>query len=334
MRHAGDGPDEHRDRHAAPQSDVIQERSEHRVHDHVGDRKGGNGPAVVAGGHSGVVPEWWATGRPGPAGRCTLAGCTTSSWWAPPTCAILERAIHHGPGQSSMSLDGLDRENGDAVRHRDSGTGRRVVGDAGSRGSAAAAGRSVAAAVALAVFPGSASGIGAGSRWSRAARRIAAADSLAAAHVGGKPLRVSSSYCASAIRLRGRLASSTSRKRRGAAGRWCSSWCGTRFRMRQDWRSPRSTILCIAITDLRAGAARACGCRVGAHDPAGRRAAVPLLGADVQRASHPLRSPLCDRGRRISGISGARSADRDAVDGFAAAKSARARTSRDSAFAR
>ena len=43
---------------------------------------------------------------------------------------------------------------------------------------------------------------------------------------------------------------------------------------------------------------------VGAQVGARRRAAVSLLGADVQRPPHPLRPPLRDRGR---GLSGARS---------------------------
>ena len=42
-----------------------------------------------------------------------------------------------------------------------------------------------------------------------------------------------------------------------------------------------------------------------------RRPAVPLLGADVQRPSHPLRPTLRDRSRRLSGTGRARSDGRD-----------------------
>ena len=50
-------------------------------------------------------------------------------------------------------------------------------------------------------------------------------------------------------------------------------------------------------------------CNMGKAVGAGRRAAVPLFGAYLQRSSHPLRPPLCHRGRRLSGLDRARSDD-------------------------
>ena len=52
---------------------------------------------------------------------------------------------------------------------------------------------------------------------------------------------------------------------------------------------------------------------VGAQVGSRRRAAVPLLGADVQRPSHPLRPPLRHAGRRLPGADRPRPADRDAA---------------------
>jgi len=54
VRDAGGRPDDHRDRHAAPQTDMIQKGPEHRVHDHVGDRESGHSPAVISRAHSRV----------------------------------------------------------------------------------------------------------------------------------------------------------------------------------------------------------------------------------------------------------------------------------------
>ena len=59
-----------------------------------------------------------------------------------------------------------------------------------------------------------------------------------------------------------------------------------------------------------------------------RRAAVPLFGADVQRSSHPLRPPLRDRSRRLSGADRPRSADRHAAARPACATNGRRRRSR------
>ena len=44
-----------------------------------------------------------------------------------------------------------------------------------------------------------------------------------------------------------------------------------------------------------------------------RRAAIPLLGTDVQQPPHPLRSPLCHDRRRLPGSHRARPLDRDAA---------------------
>ena len=70
---------------------------------------------------------------------------------------------------------------------------------------------------------------------------------------------------------------------------------------------------------------------LAARDRARRRAAVPLLGADVQRPPHPLRPQVRHRGRGLSRADRARAADRDAADGPGAAQPARRPTSRRSA---
>ena len=57
-------------------------------------------------------------------------------------------------------------------------------------------------------------------------------------------------------------------------------------------------------------------------DPSRRRAVVSLFGADVQRPSDPLRSPLCHRSRRLPGSRRARAADRDAAARTAATRAA------------
>ena len=153
----------------------------------------------------------------------------------------------------------------------------------------------------------------------RAARRLPAAGAAAAPHVGRQPVRVPPAAahrrrCHPHLDHRGR------RPRRAAApGRWSSSRCATRSAAggRPTSRSPSSTTSSIA---RRRGPAtrrrRRAGAGVAAWEravDARRRAAVPLLGADVQRPPHPLRPPLRDRGRGLSGPDRARPADRDAV---------------------
>ena len=126
--------------------------------------------------------------------------------------------------------------------------GGGVIGDARSRGSAAAAGRSIAAAVALAVFPGPAPGLGAGSRWPRAARRVAAAGSAAAAHVGREPVRVSSSLA----RRRPDDARDSRHRHQRKVGAQRAAGVRRRaarnFEWRRSWRWRRSTISSIGIT--------------------------------------------------------------------------------------
>ena len=68
------------------------------------------------------------------------------------------------------------------------------------------------------------------------------------------------------------------------------------------------------------------GSAVGAR----RRAAVPLLGADLQRPPHPLRPPLRHRGRGLSRPDRARPADRHAAARPAAPPAARGAASRAS----
>ena len=62
-----------------------------------------------------------------------------------------------------------------------------------------------------------------------------------------------------------------------------------------------------------AAESRAVGRGVGAQVGSRRRAAVSLLGADVQRPPDPLRPPLRDRGRGLSRADRPRPADRDAA---------------------
>ena len=71
-----------------------------------------------------------------------------------------------------------------------------------------------------------------------------------------------------------------------------------------------------------AAAARAAGRRLAARDRARRRAAVPLLGAHLQRPPHPLRPPLRHRGRGLPRPGRARPADRHAAAGPAAPRAA------------
>ena len=82
------------------------------------------------------------------------------------------------------------------------------------------------------------------------------------------------------------------------------------------------------------GAARYPKARMVAHHHARSSSAVPFLGPDVQRASHPLRPRLCDEDGRLSWPCRAGSADRDAADGSLPRAKIRARISRASNFAR
>ena len=68
-------------------------------------------------------------------------------------------------------------------------------------------------------------------------------------------------------------------------------------------------------TSSRRRSAADAGRRVAARDRAGRRAAVPLLGAHLQRPPHPLRPQVRHRGRGLPRPDRARPADRDAADG-------------------
>jgi 3-methylfumaryl-CoA hydratase len=82
--------------------------------------------------------------------------------------------------------------------------------------------------------------------------------------------------------------------------RWWSSTTSSTARLRQPGEA-----------DPPAEAARGPGA-VAARDRARRRAAVPLLGAHLQRPPHPLRPQVRHRGRGLPGPGGARPADRDA----------------------
>src|SRR5699024_2018578 len=69
---------------------------------------------------------------------------------------------------------------------------------------------------------------------------------------------------------------------------------------------------CEAATSGLAGAGRM---GLGGERAPGRGHAVPVFGTDLQFASHPLRLPLCHRGRRISGLGYPRSVDGDPAVG-------------------
>ena len=172
---------------------------------------------------------------------------------------------------------------------------------------AAAARHAVAAAVALAVFPAAASSIDARARRARRARRLPAARAAAAPDVGRQPARRSTTPLRVGDALT-RVSTIEERHREAAAAaaRWCSCACATRSASTGDAASALTEHHDIVYREApqpgdveprRAGArARDVVPHVGAR----RRAAVPLLGADVQRPSHPLRPALRDRGRRLS----------------------------------
>ena len=140
---------------------------------------------------------------------------------------------------------------------------------------------------------------------------------------------------ASAIASPARRPSTTCRPRKAAPASSSSSRCATRCaataRPTRRWSS--STTSSIAkrkrpgdvAPPPQAAPAERC---LAARDRARRRAAVPLLGADLQRPPHPLRPPVRDRGRGLSRPDRARSADRHAADGPAAAQTRRTPTSR------
>ena len=149
------------------------------------------------------------------------------------------------------------------------------------------------------------------------ARRLPAAGAAAAAHVGRQPVRVPSPLRVGDALTRTSTIQ-TSPKNPAAQGRWCSSRCGTRSaaatKRRCTHRVPRHRLSRSTEPGRRGAAAqRAPTDEVWRRLGAGRCAALPLLGADVQRPPHPLRPPLRDRSRRLSGTHRARPADRHAA---------------------
>ncbi len=117
--------------------------------------------------------------------------------------------------------------------------------------------------------------------------------------------------------------------RRAAPARWCSSRCATRCAATAAPTPPSRSSTTSSIAK-RSGPAmsrrrprpRRLAPPWRARGRARRRAAVPLLGADLQRPPHPLRPPLRDRGRGLSRPDRARPADRDAAARPAAAQAA------------
>ena len=112
---------------------------------------------------------------------------------------------------------------------------------------------------------------------------------------------------------------------RAAAARWCSSRCATSCaataRPSRRWSSSTTSSTATRsspATSTPPPQAAPTGARLAARDRARRRAAVPLLGAHLQRPPHPLRPPLRHRGRGLPGPDRARPADRHAADGPAA----------------
>ena len=166
----------------------------------------------------------------------------------------------------------------------------------------------------------------------REARRIPSAGAVAAAHVGRQPVRIPLARYASATRSPACRRSTTSPRRPGAPGRWCSSKCATKFGATRQPTSALTEFHDIVYREApkarrrgAAAASRAHRRRLGAQMDAGRRAAVPLLGADVQRPPHPLRPPLRHRGRGLSGPDRARPDARNAAARPAAPRAARCR---------
>ena len=200
--------------------------------------------------------------------------------------------------------------------------------------------RRAAAAVALAVLPAALPAIGDRSRRPCEARRLPAAGAAAAPDVGRRALHVPRT----AARRRAR--SSANRdivdvtSKEGRSGPLVFVVVRHAIAVRAALRSSKSTTSSIATTPRRRRASRrrrvpapadAAWSREIHPDP---RAVVPLFGADLQRPSHPLRSPLCDRGRRLSRPDRARAADRDAAGRPAAPRRFRMRRSARLRFAR
>ena len=134
------------------------------------------------------------------------------------------------------------------------------------------------------------------------------AGAAAAPHVGRRPLRRSAARCASVTTWSGRRPSRTSCPSRAAPARWCSSPCGTRCRATaRATRRWSSTTTSSTAPRRQPGevepppTAAASGAAWQRDGRPGRRAAVPLLGADLQRPPHPLRPPLRHRGRGLPG---------------------------------
>ena len=181
-----------------------------------------------------------------------------------------------------------------------------VDGDARPGRPPPASGDAAAAALALAVFPADAPPVARSARTATRARRLPAAGAAAAPHVGGRPARVPAAPLRVGERCARDLdASSTSRPRQAAPARSCSSPCATRSRGRRrlamneehdivyrDAQRPGEPAPLPQRRRPTPLAAR------GVEPDAG--AAVPLLGADLQRPPHPLRSPLRDQGRGLS----------------------------------
>ena len=159
----------------------------------------------------------------------------------------------------------------------------------------------------------------------RQARRLPAAGAAAAPDVGRQPVRVPQRRSGSATRSRARRRSTTSRARRAAPGQLV--FVKVRHEVRCNGAADPALVEFHDIVyrgraqpgrgraAAHAGADRSA---MAARDRARRRAAVPLLGADLQRPPHPLRPPLRHRGRGLPGPDRARPADRHAAAGPAA----------------
>ena len=213
---------------------------------------------------------------------------------------------------------------------RDPGQGAqcdaRPSGDGGRRRNAAAA------PVALAVFPAAAPAV---ARSARTATPSAAASCRRCRCRGACGRAASSSSarrCASAMRSTRTSTIDDVTTKDGRTGKLvfvkvrhevrCNGCDGAR---RSSSSTTSSTASAKRPGDVGAAARSAADDRRGlaARDRARRRAAVPLLGAHLQRPPHPLRPQVRHRSRGLPRPDRARPADRHAADGSAAPAAAR-----------
>ena len=227
----------------------------------------------------------------------------------------------------AIDLRGLARPHRDAHRrhHRRAAGGARR--HARPRRPAAGAGQRRAAALALALLPADGAPERARARRPSAPRRLPAAGAAAAPHVGRRPARVRTQP----LRVGDVATRALAHRRRRAQERAHAAplvFVIVRHEIStaRPWRCSEEHDI-VYRDAAGAGQRRAAARRRRRADEtfareivARRRAAVPLLGAHLQRPPHPLRPPLRHRGRGLPGPGRARPADRDAAARPAAAR--------------